>query len=70
MPAVDYRLPDGFTRDEMHAILTTALSSRQSVGLEITIYNPALDPEGAAGRALTDILVNALREGEGSGFGT
>jgi hypothetical protein len=30
------------------------------VGLEVAIYNPALDPEGAAGNVLVDILSTAL----------
>lgn len=60
MPAVDYRLADGFGWDEMQSILSAALSSGRAVGLELTIYNPALDESGQAGRELTDMLVAAL----------
>jgi arginase len=60
MPAVDYRLADGFSWDEMHAMLSAALSSARAVGLELTIYNPALDENGQAGRELTDMLARAL----------
>jgi arginase len=60
MPAVDYRLPDGFSWNELTAILTLALASGRAVGLEVTIYNPALDEDGSAGRGLTNVLVAAL----------
>jgi arginase len=60
MPAVDYRLPDGFSYNELTAILTLAMTSGRVVGLEVTIYNPALDEDGSAGRLLTNLLVTAL----------
>lgn len=60
MPAVDYRLPDGLSADELGAVLRIALASGKAVGLEVTIYNPALDADGSAGRALVDILASAL----------
>jgi arginase len=60
MPAVDYRLSDGFTWDEVTTLLKAALSSGRAVGLELTIYNPSLDEDGSAGRELTDIVGAAL----------
>jgi arginase len=60
MPAVDYRLPDGFDWDALTSILTLALATGRAVGLEVTIYNPRLDEDGSAGRALTSLLVAAL----------
>lgn len=60
MPAVDYRLADGFSWDEMTTVLRTALSSGRAVGMEVTIYNPALDADGSAGRELTTTLAAAL----------
>jgi len=60
MPAVDYRLPDGLTWEELTTILRIALSSGKAVGLEITIYNPSLDRDGQAGRQLVDALAKAL----------
>jgi arginase len=56
MPAVDYRLPDGLTPEELVTVLKLAIASGRTVGVEVTIYNPALDSDGAAGRALTDAL--------------
>jgi arginase len=60
MPAVDYRLPDGFSWDEMTSILALATANEGAVGLEVTIYNPALDNDGTAGRGLINTLVAAL----------
>jgi arginase len=60
MPCVDYRLPDGLSWDEITSVLTQVLASGRAVGLEITIYNPALDEDGTAGRKLTNMLVSVL----------
>jgi arginase len=61
MPAVDYRLPGGLTAHELTTVLQTALASGRAVGLEVTIYNPALDEGGRAGRGLVEILVSGLK---------
>jgi arginase len=60
MPAVDFRIPGGLTPEELETVLTTALDSGHAVGLEITIYNPALDTDGRAGKLLADLLVSVL----------
>ena len=60
MPAVDYRLPDGFSWSDATSIFQVALASGRTVGMEVTIYNPALDDDGRAGRALTNVLIDAL----------
>lgn len=60
MPAVDYRIPDGLSVDEMKTVLRVALASGRAVGMEVTIYNPALDAAGSAGRALADLLADVL----------
>jgi arginase len=60
MPAVDYRLADGLSADELTVTLRTALASGRALGLEITIYNPSLDPDGEAGRLLADLVASAL----------
>jgi arginase family enzyme len=52
MPAVDYRLPDGFSWSDVTSVLRAALASGRAVGLEVTIYNPELDEDGNAGREL------------------
>ena len=60
MPAVDFRLPGGLTPEELQTVVRKALASGHAVGIEVTIYNPALDDEGQAGKLLTDLLVTAL----------
>ncbi len=42
------------------ARLREALGTGRAVGMEVTIYNPALDPGGEAGRLLTELLVEAI----------
>jgi arginase len=56
MPAVDYRAPDGLQVDEVTRILQAALTTGQAVGVELTIFNPALDPDGSRARILVDML--------------
>lgn len=60
MPAVDFRLPGGLSPEHLETALRTALNSGKAVGIEVTIYNPTLDPDGRAGKLLTDLLVSAL----------
>lgn len=60
MPAVDYRLPDGLSWDELSGVLRVAMASPRAVGLEITIFNPTLDRDGLIARGLVDALVAGL----------
>jgi arginase len=60
MPAVDYRLPDGLSWDELIAVLRSAVASGRSAGLEITIFNPTLDTDGRVARGLVEALVAGL----------
>ncbi|MFJ4974341.1 arginase family protein [Streptomyces coeruleorubidus] len=66
MPAVDYRLPDGLTWQELETVLRGALSGGGAVGLDVAIFNPRLDPDGAIAQRLSDCLVRAFdRDGQG-----
>lgn len=60
MPAVDYRIPGGLSWHELDVVLRTALSSGKAVAIELTIYNPKLDPQGRAGRKLASVFAGAL----------
>jgi arginase len=60
MPAVDYLYPGGLSWRELETVLGMARASPKAVGLEITIYNPDLDADGAAGRGLAETLAAAL----------
>jgi len=46
MPAVDSRQADGLTYAEFGEILRSLLSDARATGLEITILDPDLDPDG------------------------
>jgi arginase len=60
MPAVDYRLPDGLSWEELTAVLRAAVAGGRAAGLEVTIFNPTLDPDGRVAHALVDALVAGL----------
>lgn len=60
MPAVDYRLPGGLSWSELESVLQLAVDSGRAVGLEVTIFNPALDCDGAIAQALVTSLARAL----------
>jgi arginase len=60
MPAVDYRQPGGLSPDELATVLAVAVAPGRVVGVEVTIYNPALDPDGTAGAVLTGALARGL----------
>jgi arginase len=56
MPAVDYRQPGGLTWEDLEGVLHTALSDTGAVGLDVTIFNPRLDPDGAIAARLAECL--------------
>jgi arginase len=60
MPAVDYRMPDGFSWSELETVLRIARQSGRAVGIEICIYNPRLDRDGSSGRGLAQTLIKGL----------
>ena len=60
MPAVDAPEPGGLTFHQLTAVLRVLLGSTRAAGLDLTIYDPDLDPEFSAGRRLADMLVDVL----------
>ncbi|MFJ6392767.1 arginase family protein [Streptomyces sp. NPDC091972] len=62
MPAVDSPDPGGLLPAELVALLRPLLASPACAGLNVTIYDPDLDPEGTAGALLTDIVVDAFAQ--------
>ncbi|KGM30651.1 arginase family protein, partial [Inquilinus limosus] len=61
MPAVDYRMPGGLSFDELAAVLDAAAASGRLAGIDITIFNPALDPDGTIAAAFADAVARGLR---------
>ncbi|MEW2517121.1 arginase family protein [Actinacidiphila alni] len=60
MPAVDSPDPGGLLPDELAALLRTLVRSQRCVGINVTIYDPDLDPDGTGAALLADLLVDAF----------
>jgi arginase len=60
MPAVDSPEPGGPTTDQMAALLAPLVQHPRAIGLELTIYDPALDPDGACAARLVTLLENLV----------
>ena len=60
MPAVDYRMPGGPSWYELAVVLRAAAASGRMVGINITIFNPKLDRDGAIAIAFVDALATGL----------
>lgn len=61
MPAVDSPQPDGLRYDELIETLRLLLGSGLAVGMEVTIFDPDLDPDGRYTRELTQALIDSFR---------
>lgn len=60
MPAVDSADDGGLLPEELGPLLRVLVRSPRCVGLNVTVYDPDLDPDGTAGALLTDLLVAAF----------
>ena len=56
MPAVDSPETGGMTPQELSTLLKTAVHSDRCAGMEITIYDPTLDPAGKGADLIVDML--------------
>lgn len=61
MPAVDYHLAGGLSWDELSATLRVLMATEQAVGVNVGIFNPAMDADGSIARGLVSCLVAGLR---------
>ena len=61
MPAVDFREPDGLSFAELIEVLQVLLACPKAVGINITIFNPKLDPTGEIAKAFTQCLLAGLQ---------
>ena len=65
MPAVDCPEPGGLTAEELTTLLARLVRSPRFAGMDVTILDPDLDPDGRSQGVLVDILTKALaRPGE------
>ncbi len=60
MPAVDSRQPGGMSYEELVELLRPLLRSGLAVGMELTIFDPELDPTGEISGAFTASVVEAF----------
>jgi arginase len=56
MPAVDYRHEGGLSWDEAAQLLQGVLSQPGALGLNVTIFNPSLDPGTDIARQLCELI--------------
>lgn len=61
MPAVDSPNPGGLTFAELTALLKPLVHSPRVVGMELTIFDPELDPAGTYGVALVEMLARSFQ---------
>ncbi|MEU5974670.1 arginase family protein [Streptomyces sp. NPDC047315] len=62
MPAVDSPDPHGLLPEEAATVLRALVRSPRCVGMNVTIYDPDLDPDASAAALLTDLVVGAFTE--------
>ena len=60
MPAVDYRLKGGLSFDELSELLKIIVGTGRSVGMDITIFNPNLDPDGSIACRFVSAIVKGI----------
>ena len=60
MPAVDSPQPGGMSYIELIETLQLLLASEKAVGMEITIFDPELDPDGRLAAELTNAIVESF----------
>ena len=59
LPAVDSPEPGGLSPDQLIDLLAGLLALPGAMGMELTVFDPDLDEDGAQAALLTDILVEA-----------
>jgi arginase len=57
MPAVDAPDPGGIAHPELELLLRGLVGSADCLGVEVTVFDPDFDPEGAYARELVETLV-------------
>jgi arginase len=58
MPAVSYPQPGGLAWDEVEIIARAAVTADHLIGIDLTIYNPDLDPDRTIARKIVEFLAD------------
>jgi len=66
LPAVDSPTPNGMSLDDLIQLLVPLVNDPGAVGLELTIYDPKLDPDRSSAKALVSLLERSLVDGRSS----
>ncbi len=59
-PGVDFPLPGGLSWDELRRLLVPLAAAPGFLGMDVTIYDPTLDPEQISARAIVGLLTEVL----------
>jgi arginase len=62
IPAVDSPEPHGLSLQEVTALLRPLVRHPLALGLELTIYDPALDPDASSAARLATLLEDVFTE--------
>jgi len=60
LPAIDYPQPGGFSWQQLTEVARTAVYAKETVGWDVTIYNPDIDPEERHASAIVDFIVAVI----------
>jgi len=60
LPAVDYRMPNGLDWPEVRELVRPLAQSPAVMGMDVTIYNPTLDPDGCHAKQIVKLLADVL----------
>ena len=60
MPTVDSPIPGGLSRDEAVTLLSSFARQPETLGLQVAIYDPTLDPDAQGASLLVDLLSEVL----------
>lgn len=61
MPAVDSPLPGGLKLEDLQELLSALVDDPRGLGLQLTIYDPTLDPDRSCVSRLVGLLETSLR---------
>jgi arginase len=62
MPAVDSPEPGGLGLDDLAALLTPLARHPRALGLQVTVYDPGLDPDRVCAKRLVDLFERVFTE--------